>query len=571
MIDKLDEYRRAEGNLPRENWLWPLYGAGFENLGRDGKPIPVPMPEYGADELLVRHDACGHCFSDIKVIRLGEGHPRIGRDMKKEPVVLGHEVSMTVVGVGEELSDQYAIGDCFIIQAEINVDGFNMAYGYRIQGGLSQYNVLDQRVLDGDDGCYLIPVQDSTGYAESALVEPWACVIAAYKLSYRTALESGGTTWVVGTLASKPIYTLDGGFNDASHPARLLLTNVPDEFDRWLRQRAERLGIEVLDVPDVAALPAEGVDDIVMLGADADLIEQTSPRLADFGVFAILAEEPLSRKISVDAGRIHYNRWAYVGGSGTDISAVYAKKPVRSALKSGGQAWFVGAGGPMGRMHVQRAIETPEGPSRIVCTDISDERLADLCASFGADAESRSIGFVCLNPMNKGSYAARMAAFREEGGFDDIVVLAPIAPVIADAATYLADEGVMNIFAGVARGTMVDVDLSDVYRRGCRIIGHSASKIEDMLEMLAAAEHGSLSPNRSVAAIGSLGASHAGLRAVHDTVFPGKIVIYPNIRDLPLTPLADLKEVLPTVFAKLKDGREWTNEAEAELLRVMAE
>ena len=35
-----------------------------------------------------------------------------------------------------------------------------------------------------------------------------------------------------------------------------------------------------------------------------------------------------------------------------------------------------------------------------------------------------------------------------------MIVLAPVAPVIADAATYLAPKGVMNIFAGVARGTM---------------------------------------------------------------------------------------------------------------------
>ena len=570
MSDRLDKYKKVERELPPENWLWPLYGAGFENLGKDGRPIAVAMPEYGPDEVLVRHDACGHCFSDIKVIRLGEGHPRIGRDMKKEPVVLGHEVSMTIAGVGEKLREQYAIGDRFIIQAEINVDGFNMAYGYRIQGGLSQYNVLDQRVLDGDDGCYLIPVGNTTGYAESALVEPWACVIAAYKLSYRTALDSGGTTWVIGTSGAKQMYALDEGFNEEAHPARLLLTNVPDEFDRWLRQRAEGLGIEVLDVPDACDVPVEQVDDIVMLGADADIIELVSPRLADFGVFAILSEEPLPRKVSVDAGRTHYNRWVYIGGPGTDIGAVYAQKPVRSVLRRGGQAWFVGAGGPMGRMHVQRAIETPDGPATIVCTDVSDERLADLCASFGTDAESRGIKFVCLNPMKRESYSAKMAEL-DENGFDDIVVLAPIAPVIAESATHLADEGVMNIFAGVARGTMVDVDLSDVYLRGTRIIGHSASKIEDMLEMLSAAEKGSLSPNRSVAAIGSLGASHGGLRAVHDTVFPGKIVIYPNIRDLPLTPLEELEDVLPTVFAKLKDGREWTNEAEAELLRVMAE
>ena len=53
--------------------------------------IERPLPSYGPDELLVRHDATGICFSDIKVIRAGQNHPRIYRDMSKEPVVLGHE------------------------------------------------------------------------------------------------------------------------------------------------------------------------------------------------------------------------------------------------------------------------------------------------------------------------------------------------------------------------------------------------------------------------------------------------------------------------------------------------
>jgi hypothetical protein len=52
-------------------------------------------------------------------------------------------------------------------------------------------------------------------------------------------------------------------------------------------------------------------------------------------------------------------------------------------------------------------------------------------------------------------------------------------------------------------------------------------------------------------------------------VFPGKIVIFPQIRDLPLTPLPDLKHTLPSVFAKLKSGKEWTLEAEEELLSLM--
>ena len=198
MTDTLSEFRQAGAPLPESNRLWPLYGAGFDNLGLDGRPIDVSFPTYGPDELLVRHDACGLCFSDIKVIKLGEEHPRIYRDMHASPITLGHEIAMTVVGVGENLRDQYHVGDRFTIQADVFVDHVGYAYGYEIQGGLSQYNVIDQRILNGDDGNYLIPVQPSTGYVESALTEPWACVTAAYGLTYRTGLKPGGTTWIIG-------------------------------------------------------------------------------------------------------------------------------------------------------------------------------------------------------------------------------------------------------------------------------------------------------------------------------------------------------------------------------------
>ena len=66
----------------------------------------------------------------------------------------------------------------------------------------------------------------------------------------------------------------------------------------------------------------------------------------------------------------------------------------------------------MGRMHVQRAIQVPDGPATIVCTDVSDLRLEDLRDSFGAEAQAKGIEFVCLNPTHKGSYAAAMAALQ---------------------------------------------------------------------------------------------------------------------------------------------------------------
>jgi threonine dehydrogenase-like Zn-dependent dehydrogenase len=501
--------------------------------------------------------------------------------MRTHPVVLGHEVTMTVVGVGEDLRDQYRAGDRFLMQADIYVDGVNLAYGYAIQGGLSLYNVIDQRVLNGDDGNYLVPIPPGAGYAEIALTEPWTCVITAYNLTYRTALKPGGTTWIIGLTdhASRitPSYTISAGFDDASHPARLLLTHVPPDFDRWLRVRAQALGIEVIDVDDVTTpLPPSprrggaggGVDDIVLLGADPDLIEAASPRMTKFGVLAIIADTPLPRKVNVDVGRIHYNRWLYVGGPEPDIARAYSDVPARSELKPGGRAWFVGAGGPMGRMHLQRAIEAPQGPGTILCTARTDRRLRVVESIYRPDAEARGIALTCVSQADAATYERALETIGAPG-FDDVVVLAPAAGAVAEAAAYVAPGGVINVFAGLPRGTMAALDLSPIYLQGVRIIGHSGLTTEDMHRALRMVESGTLSPNRLVAAVGSLGAARDGLRALSDAVFPGKIVIYPHIQDLPLTPLADLKDRLPGVYAKLKDGREWTAEAEEELLREM--
>ena len=136
----------------------------------------------------------------------------------------------------------------------------------------------------------------------------------------------------------------------------------------------------------------------------------------------------------------------------------------------------------------------------------------------------------------------------KDPGFDDIVVLAPIAPVISDSLNYLAKDGVMNVFAGVARGTMAALDLNGAFQKNQRVIGHSASWMKDFLLVLDKTSTGELSPNRSVAAIGSLSAARNGLQAVKDASLAGKVLIYPNIKELPLTPLSEFKEKFPSVM-----------------------
>jgi hypothetical protein len=390
-------------------------------------------------------------------------------------------------------------------------------------------------------------------------------------LEYRTCIKPGGTAWFVGPDQGE--YSLSCGFDENSHPAHIKLTNMEGPFGKWLRQQADHLGIPVSEVDSVEPVDGEAAhddqaDDIILLSPNESLIEEVCPYLAYEGLLLFAAQKPFSRKVNLDIGRVHYNRWLFLGGDDIDIATIYTKAPRRSEIQKNGRALFVGAGGPMGRMHVQRALEMPDHPSTIVCSDASDLRLKDLDETFAAEAAEKGIEWLCVNPMNKEAYQDAMKQF-EGSGFDDIIMLVPIPSVIEDAAKWLARDGMMNVFAGIARGTTVPIDVNDLISKDVRIIGQSASEIEDMITMLNKVEKGELSTNRSVAAVGSLSAAKDGMQALIDAQYPGKVVIFPNIKDLPLTAVSDLEEILPTVAEKLKDGRSWTREAEEAFLEKM--
>ena len=561
MSDVLADYKRAEAPLPESYRLWPLYGAGFQNLGKEGAMLDIVLPEPGPEELLVRHDACGICFSDIKVIRTGQNHPRIHRNMAEKPVVLGHEVTLTIVGVGENLRDRYHVGDRFIVQADIYIKGVAYAYGYELQGGFSQYSIVDWRVLSGDGGNYLLPVRAETGYAEAALNEPWACVVASYTVEYRAHWKEGGTVWIV----------VDGkgvGLGRAVEwkPGAVVLDVGNSEFAHDLHRWGYTAGATVHDGDD----GQRKYDDIVVLSSDPDLIERAFKRLAHSGTFAVVSSEPVQRLVQLDIGRIHYDKLALIGTTTGDISAAY--KPIRTELKAGGRVWVLGAGGPMGHMHVQRAIEMEDRPRQMVATNLHLARIQALDHKFGASARERGLEFVPVSLesfVDQVAFDAHLNELTGGEGFDDIVVNAPSTAAIETALPHLADNAVMNVFAGLPRGTMCGFDINLTTQRNIRFTGMSGSSISDLRQMLDMTESHELGTNRSVAAIASLEGLPDGLKSVSEGKFAGKVVIYPQIKPLPLTTLEELPQVLPAVAAKLAADGSWTNAAEEELLRTL--
>ena len=476
--------------------------------------------------------------------------------------------------MGDELQGRFRVGDRFIIQADVFYRGKGLAFGYLLPGGLEQYCLIGKEILDGDEGCYLLPVKAETGYVEAALTEPWACVEASYRVAHRMNVQAGGTLLVmVGPGTSLAEFDWTG----LDRPALALVTDEGQPYAQEARQEAERMGIRYVSLPltpdwtDAVRQQTEGkgADDILVLGNPSpDLVEAAAGLLAKNGVMALLLSAPLTRPLSIDVGRIHYENHSYVGTSSQQVLNAY-KEGRGTELTPGGSVWLIGAGGPMGQMHLQRALEMPNGPSLVVATDLDLGRLETLRDRFSEAAARRNISLHLYNPnaMEKGAFDAEIDKLTGGRGFDEIVVLVPVPAVISDAAGHLAACGGMNIFAGVGIGTMASLDLTNVAIRGARFWGSSGSTIADLRVMLDKTESKEVVPNNSVAAIGGMNAAREGLNGLVEARFPGKTVIFPQIPDLPLTALTDLHQVLPKVAAKLKDGKFWCKEAEEELLR----
>ncbi|MCL5104713.1 MAG: zinc-binding dehydrogenase [Armatimonadetes bacterium] len=576
MSDTLSRYKKLDYMLPERNLAWRMHEAGVENFGKTGVPDELPLVKPKRDEVLLRVDAIGICFSDVKLITQGPNHPRItGRDLTKEPVIPGHEVSLTVVEAGDDYKDKYKPGDRFIMQADIYFKGVNIAFGYALPGGMEQFALVGEPVLNGDEGSYLIPVKPETGYAEAALVEPWTCVVAAYRIKPRKHLAPGGTTIIVGL--DDRDYTIDGAICSAGAPGKLILAGLSDSVKSSICNcggcDAEVVEVGKLQPEQVKALAQErtggkGFDDVIVLGTpEPELAEALSENVARNGVMAILADKPISRGIKVDIGRVHYDFIDYIGATSNRVSDAYAKSR-DSEFVPNGTAWFIGAAGPMGQMHVQRGIMMKNGPKKVLCTDVDDGRLDYLKAGVIEAARTNGVEVVFLNPIKAGQDALKKAIDDLTGGmgFDDILVMAPVPALIEAALPYLATDGLLNIFAGIPKGTPAMLDLSVTYMRGNRFVGSSGSRPRDMVDTLAYTESGELPTRNSMAAVGGIDAMAEGVRAVKEARFPGKIVIFPHIQ-LPLTALTELENVLPNVHAKLKNGTFWTQEAEDELLK----
>ena len=536
--------------IPQTQYAVQLVGPGELKLN-PAKSVPVPRPH----EILVKVEAVGLCFSDLKLLKQFHEHARksevaSGIDAAvlggiqsyvpgDRPAVPGHEVVCRIVAVGDQVK-QHQVGERCLVQTDYRQlpthAGSNAAFGYNFEGGLQEYTLLDERVVISPEGeRFLIPVGEEKGASAVALVEPWACVEDSYVTAERNHIKAGGRLLVVVD-EGREAKGVEASMSGDGRPA------------------------EVLEVApaDVVSVADDSCDDILYFGSDRPTIEALNDKLAPQGIINIVrGGTRIGALVSVGVGRVHYGMRRWIGTVGDDASESYRGVPTNGEIRSGDKVLIVGAAGPMGQMHVIRNLCLGLPDVSVVGTDFDDRRIEALRVKAGPLAEANGVPLQLVNPQHEPL----------EEKFTYIALMAPIGALVASSIDDAEEDAIINIFAGIPAPTRHEVNLDAYIEKRCYMFGTSGSTIEDMRIVLRKLEDDRLDTNASLDAISGMAGAIDGISAVENRTLSGKIIVYPMLHDLGLIPLTELPERFPTVAEKL-DGGCWTRQAEQELLRV---
>ncbi len=173
------------------------------------------MGDEPFDGLKIKVDSCAVCGSDIRIYNKGN-------DRIKYPAIIGHEVSGKVV---ETNTDKFNIGDKISIGADIpcgkckhciskrpNLCEKNLAIGYQLKGGFSEYMFLSKELVENGP---IKKIPENFNLEIACLGEPLACAINGLeKLHINLAggkmiIFGAGPIGIMLGMLAKKLYSID--------------------------------------------------------------------------------------------------------------------------------------------------------------------------------------------------------------------------------------------------------------------------------------------------------------------------------------------------------------------------
>jgi threonine dehydrogenase-like Zn-dependent dehydrogenase len=520
----------------------------------------------GKHQILCQVEAVGLCFSDLKLLKQFSSHVRkgkitsgIGSDILSEipsyvpgnaPAVPGHETVVTIAAVGPGVK-HFKPRQRYLVQTDyrwLRTAGSNAAFGYNFEGALQEYVLMDERIITSPEGrSMLLPVSQRLSASAAALVEPWACVEDSYAAPQRQNLKADGQMLAVADV-DIPTGSFNNLFCFCGKPARIT----------WLSKfpPPQELNVTKNKTEKTSQLSSACYDDVIYFGSAPMTVETLFAKVAPDGLFNIvLCGGRFGRDIVTMVDRVHYSGIRIIGTTGSDPAESMKYIPATAEIRPGDKINIIGAGGPLGTMHVIRNICQGIKRVSVFAAEVDESRLSLLSEIVVPLAQKNNVAYQPYNP----------AKTKITDTFDYTVLVLPLPEMLADSIKYSANRGIINIFAGWPAAVASKINIDAYIEKQLYFVGTSGSVLEDMKRMLAKAESGLLDTNISVGAVCGLDGAIDGIKAVENRSIAGKIIVYPACKGLVLTPLAELKKKMPQV-ADCLNNRFWTKQAEIKLL-----
>ena len=207
---------------------------GVGDIALEQRPVPTP----DADQVLIRVHSVGVCGSDVHYY----AHGRIGDYVVEAPLILGHELSGTIVATGADVSPE-RIGERVAVEPQrpCRRCDFCRAGDYNlcplmefyatppIDGAFCEYVVIQ------DDFAYVVP--DAISDHAAALMEPLSVGIAA---AQKGGVKVGDTVLIAG---GGPIGIITAQVARAVGAPDVVIADI----DPMRREHTLRYGFRVID------------------------------------------------------------------------------------------------------------------------------------------------------------------------------------------------------------------------------------------------------------------------------------------------------------------------------------
>jgi len=288
------------------------------------------LPQITADEVLIRVVSDSVCASTYKAIRQGASHKRVPDNVAENPVIIGHEMCGEIVEVGENLKNDWQIGQKVVIQPALKLQsGFDPGYSYPYIGGNTLYAVVPKVVLER--GC-LLPY-DGDSYFAGSLAEALGCCIRGFKGFYHTdyttykrtdGAKKKGRIAILGGAGPMGIgcVELAIGYADVS---QVVVTDINQErldyAEKMCQTDKADIDLQFVNTSDadyLIEISDGGFDDVFVMVPVPELFSTAEKICREDGCVNFFAGPPIhDMPGSLNLYRVHYDGIHVVGTAGS--------------------------------------------------------------------------------------------------------------------------------------------------------------------------------------------------------------------------------------------------------------